>query len=71
VDFVYDDARKIIPIEVKYREHPSKFDGLIEFMEMESLDSGIVVTKDIFKKEDHEGRKILFIPTWFFLLMFQ
>jgi len=56
---------------VKYREHPTNADlkGLLEFMEKEKLKTGIVVTKDIFKKEDHDGRSLLFIPVWLFLLL--
>ncbi len=71
VDFVYDDSKKVIPIEIKYREHPTNADlkGLIEFMEMEDLNIGIVVTKDTFKKGELEGRQVLFIPIWFFLLL--
>jgi predicted AAA+ superfamily ATPase len=71
VDFVYDDAKKVIPIEIKYREHPTNADlkGLIEFMEMEDLNIGIVVTKDTFRKGELEGRRVLFIPLWLFLLL--
>ncbi len=71
VDFVYDDSKKIIPVEIKYREHPANADlkGLIEFMEMENLNTGIVVTKDTFRKGDFRGRRVLFIPIWLFLLL--
>ncbi|MCZ7402664.1 MAG: ATP-binding protein [Candidatus Methanoperedens sp.] len=71
VDFVYDDSKKIIPIEVKYRENPTNADlkGLIEFMEMEELGIGIVVTKDTLRKWEFGGRQVLFIPIWLFLLV--
>ncbi len=72
VDFVYDDSLKVIPIEVKYREHLTNADikGLIEFMEMENLNLGIVVTKDMFRKEELiKGCRVLFIPIWLFLLI--
>ncbi len=71
VDFVYDDSKKVIPVEVKYREHPTNSDlkGLLEFMEIEGLKTGIVVTKDIFKKEEYGERRMLFIPVWLFLLL--
>jgi uncharacterized protein len=71
VDFVYDDSKKVIPIEIKYREHPTNADlkGLIEFMDMEDLGIGIVVTKGIFKKGELGGRQVLFIPIWLFLLL--
>ncbi|WAM22488.1 MAG: hypothetical protein OI717_00740 (plasmid) [Candidatus Methanoperedens sp.] len=66
-----DDSKKVIPIEIKYREHPTNADlkGLIEFMEMEDLNIGIVVTKDTFKKGELGGRRVLFIPIWLFLLL--
>jgi len=43
--------------------------GLIEFMEMEGLNIGIVVTKDTFRKVELEGNRIIFIPIWLFLLL--
>lgn len=73
VDFVYDDSKRVLPVEVKYQRNVSGADlnGLREFMEMENLNSGIVVTKDTFKKEElwKKGRRIMFIPLWLFLLM--
>ncbi|KCZ72183.1 putative ATPase (AAA+ superfamily) [Candidatus Methanoperedens nitroreducens] len=71
VDFVYDDSLKVIPVEVKYKEQSTNADmkGLIEFMEIKDLNLGIVVTKDIFKREEFRGFSILFIPIWLFLLI--
>ncbi len=71
VDFVYDDSLRVIPIEVKYKEHTTNAEikGLVEFMEMEGLNLGIVVTKDRFKREEFDGHRILFIPIWLFLLV--
>ncbi len=71
VDFVYDDSLKVIPVEVKYKEHPKNADmrGLIEFMEIKDLNPGIVVTKDTFKRDEFQGHRVLFIPIWFFLLL--
>lgn len=70
VDFVYD-SQVLIPVEVKYREQASNADtqGLIEFMDNNDLDFGIVVTKDIFKKENIGSNRVLFIPLWLFLLV--
>lgn len=71
VDFVFDDMRKVIPVEVKYREHPGKGDisGLMEFMENEKLKTGVVVTRDVFRKDEFGERSLIYIPLWFFLQM--
>ncbi len=71
VDFVYNDAQILIPVEVKYKEQikASEIKGLIEFLDLYRLNMGIVVTKDIFKREEIGGYQILFIPIWFFLII--
>ena len=71
VDFIYDDSRVVISIEVKYQNQPSTTDikGLMEFIHLYGLNKGIVVTKDTFKIEELEGCRILFIPLWLFLLI--
>jgi len=71
VDFVYDDSQMVIPVEVKYREQPTGSDvkGLIEFMDLYDSSYGIVVTKDIFRKDETGGYRILYIPIWLFLII--
>lgn len=71
VDFIYDDSVLVLPVEVKYREHPVTADtrGFIEFMHAFNLNLGIIVTKDILKKEIIAGKEIIFIPLWLFLLL--
>ena len=72
VDFIYDDSMCVLPVEVKYRHHPSSADtrGLIEFMHAFNLNLGIIVTKDVLKKEIiASGKEIIFIPLWLFLLL--
>lgn len=56
----------LIPIEVKYRETIKERDlkGLFKFMAEFECDEGIVLTKNIEKKE----RKLSYIPVWKFLL---
>ncbi|MDW7776417.1 MAG: ATP-binding protein [Methanosarcinales archaeon] len=70
VDFIYDDSRTVIPIEVKYQKQPSttKIKGLMEFIDVNGLNRGIVVTRDAFKIEELDGCRVLFIPLWLFLL---
>ena len=71
VDFIYDDSKLIIPVEVKYREHPVTADtkGLIEFMHAFDLNIGLIVTKDMLKQEKIGDKEIIFIPLWLFLLL--
>ena len=72
VDFIYDDSVLVLPVEVKYREHPVAADtrGLIEFMHAFNVNLGIIVTKDVLKLDIiAAGKEIIFIPLWLFLLL--
>ena len=71
VDFVYDDSKIVIPVEVKYKEYlsTSEMKGLVDFMDLSGGNFGIVVTKDMFKKEIVGGHNIFYVPIWLFLLM--
>ena len=71
VDFIYDDSKLLLPVEVKYREHPVTADtkGLIEFMHAFDLNIGIIVTKEMLKQEKIADKEIIFIPLWLFLLL--
>ncbi len=66
VDIVFTLKNQVIPVEVKYTNNIGKKDlkGLMRFCE-EFGAEGIVVTKDVMKKEG----KIMFVPAWLFLLM--
>jgi len=68
VDIVFTSNHRTIPIEVKYTNDIEKNDlkGLVKFCEIFKT-QGIVVTKDLLKKEDN----ITYIPVWLFLLMRQ
>ncbi len=67
VDFVFDDGKALIPIEVKHRNNPDKINGLLEFMEKFKVQRGLVITKDLLDEKTIKGKKILFIPDWLFL----
>ena len=69
VDVVIQDE-VIEPIEVKFKSNISKDDlkGLFRFMDVFKLKKGIVITKDIFKKEKN-AKEIEFIPAWYFCLI--
>ncbi len=70
VDFVFDDSKRIVPVEVKYRGEISNTDikGLLEFAEKFKLKEGVVITRDLLECREIEGKEILFIPAWLFLL---
>jgi len=68
VDFVLD-GKKLIPIEVKYRKTPDDIKGLIEFAKKFDTKHNIVVTKDLLDKKFIDGKEILFIPAWLYLLV--
>ncbi|MBU4373732.1 MAG: ATP-binding protein [Euryarchaeota archaeon] len=69
VDFIVK-GKNIIPIEVKYQSNISARDlnGLTRFMESFRITRGVLVTKELFEKRDVDGKEILLIPAWFFLL---
>jgi predicted AAA+ superfamily ATPase len=66
VDIVFTFKNEVIPVEVKYTNEIGKKDikGLVKFCE-EFESKGIVVTKDLLKKEEN----IIFIPAWVFLMI--
>ncbi|MFQ6055820.1 MAG: DUF4143 domain-containing protein, partial [Methanosarcinales archaeon] len=70
VDFIVKIKNRLVPIEVKYRSKINKKDlkGLVRFMEIFNVNKGFIITKDFFKKEEIDGKTILFIPAWLFLL---
>lgn len=68
VDCVFESRGSLLPVEVKYREDPSRIEGLLEFMDEYSVKRGIVVTKDMLERKIIDGKEIIFIPAWLFLL---
>lgn len=66
VDIVFTFKNEVIPVEVKYTNEIGKKDikGLVKFCE-EFESKGIVVTKDLLKKEEN----IIYIPAWVFLMI--
>lgn len=67
-DFIVHTGDGLLPVEVKYREDPSKIDGLREFMRKYKVKRGIVVTKDLLETKKTEDGEILFVPIHLFLL---
>ena len=68
VDFILKKQKKIIPIEVKYSDNPSLTKAFIEFLIKHKLDYGVIVTKNVFKKEKRDDKVIYYIPAWLFIL---
>jgi predicted AAA+ superfamily ATPase len=54
---------------VKFRTAISDIKGIINFMEKYKLNNGIIVTRDVFEKRENNGKKLLLIPIWLFLLI--
>ena len=69
VDFIIKFAETIIPVEVKYTKelNTNDLEGLIEFMEIFSLQKGIVVTKNVCEQRKIEKKDIYCIPASLFL----
>jgi len=63
--------REVIPVEVKFRRHIEKKDtrNLVNFMEKKKLKLGYVVTRNMFKKEEVDGRILYFVPGEVFLII--
>ncbi len=72
VDFVVEYENKILPVEVKYSDNLDARDlkGLTSFMDRFKVDRGLVVTKNLLKKEKIGSREIAYIPAWLFLCLF-
>ena len=60
VDFIYDDAAIVLPVEVKYRERVTSTDAraLVEFMHVFDQSVGILVTTDEFGKDVIGGKDV-------------
>lgn len=69
VDFIAKN-KEALPVEVKYRSEikPKDLKGLLNFMKKSRASKGVVVTKDVLKREKIDENEILFIPAWLFLL---
>lgn len=63
VDIILEIDKKLMPIEIKYKNKPDK-KSVIKFMEKYKLKEGYVITKDL--EKDEEGIK--FVPLWKWLL---
>jgi predicted AAA+ superfamily ATPase len=70
VDVVVLISNQIIPIEVKYRTSiKNRPSGLLNFMEKFKCKRGFVLSKDKLEFSEVDGKEIITIPCWMFLLM--
>ncbi len=72
VDFIIQDANKIIPIEVKFKSEirENELPGLMSFISSASarnkISQAIVITKDLYQEKTINEKEVLFIPAYFF-----
>ncbi len=61
-----------ITIEVKYKNRYTDKDlsGLSEFCRKFGCKKGILITKGLFDRKEHNGIMLLLIPIWMFLLAY-
>jgi len=59
---------KPTPLEVKFKRNISDLSAIIKFMEKYKLKQGIVITRDTFEERRINGKVLLLIPAWLFLL---
>ncbi|NOR47263.1 MAG: AAA family ATPase [Methanosarcinaceae archaeon] len=71
VDFVVTLDNVPLPIEVKYQNSIGKSDvkSVLRFCERFKVNTGLMVTKDDFKRETIEGIDVWFIPVWLFITL--
>ena len=69
VDIVVNRSNPL-PVEVKYCSGAKNenFKNVLLFMEEFKIKKGVAVTKNTFEKRKINGREIIFIPAWLFLL---
>ncbi len=70
VDIVLKNEFGLLGVEVKYRSQIDKEDikSLLKFCGKFQLGKGIIVTKELLEIRKIEGREIMLIPAWLFLL---
>lgn len=61
--------KALLPIEIKYQSqiNVSDLKGLLRFIGKFRLQTGMVITKDLFERRKIDEKEIIFIPAWLFL----
>jgi predicted AAA+ superfamily ATPase len=70
VDIIIMRDKNLLPVEVKFKSKVDKKElkGLLSFMDKYRCKNGIVVTKNSLDSLDSDGKTILLVPVWLFLL---
>jgi len=70
VDFILTDKKKVLPIEIKYKNNIRSKDikSLVNFCKSKNLKKAVVLTKGLDKKENCGGIEINFVPIWNWLI---
>ncbi len=66
IDFILKNGR-IVPVEVKYGKKV-ELKQFTRALNKIGLDYGFVITRDIYKEEKINGKRILMVPAWAFVL---
>lgn len=71
VDFIIEMNGSLLPIEVKFQTHIKKrdFNNLLLFMDDFDLQSGIMISKDIFDRHVFDNREVIVVPLWLFAMI--
>ena len=71
IDIIVVKDKKVIPVEIKYRENIDKNDlkSINVFMNKYKQKTGIIVTKNTFEIKKKENMELYFIPAWFLLTL--
>jgi hypothetical protein len=71
VDLVVSTGKGMVPIEIKHRRKITHADlkGLLMFMSKYDIKRGLVLTRDLMKRETVDGKDLLYLPSWLFLLI--
>ena len=68
VDLIIEDS--MTPIEVKYKSRIDAVDkkSLLKFLDKYKKNRGVIITKDVFRREETDSKEIIMIPAWLFML---
>lgn len=66
IDIIIKKDAQILPIEIKYGGVEAR--GMMQFLKEFDIKKGLIITKDLLKKETKDNKKISFVPVWAFII---
>lgn len=71
VDFILELNGSLLPIEVKFQTQIKNrdFKNLLMFMDDFDLQTGILITRDLFERQVFNNREVMVIPLWLFAMI--